>query len=27
MLELRLDEGPLEHEEAKIRLLTWWQSR
>jgi len=27
MLELRLDEGPLEYEEAKIRLLTWWQSR
>ena len=27
MLELRLDDGPLEYEEAKIRLLTWWQSR
>jgi poly(A) polymerase len=27
MLDLRLDEGPLEYEEAKIRLLAWWQSR
>jgi poly(A) polymerase len=27
MLELRLDEGPLEYEEAKNRLLAWWQSR
>jgi poly(A) polymerase len=27
MLELRLDEGPLSQEEAKIRLLAWWQSR
>jgi poly(A) polymerase len=27
MLDLRLDEGPLEYAEAKIRLLAWWQSR
>lgn len=27
LLELRLDEGPLSHEEAKIRLLAWWQAR
>lgn len=27
MLELRLDEGPLEYDEAKIRLLAWWKSR
>lgn len=27
LLELRLDEGPLSEEEAKSRLLAWWQSR
>ena len=27
MLELRLDEGPLDHEVAVARLLTWWQQR
>ena len=25
MLELRLDEGPLEHDEAVARLLAWWE--
>jgi poly(A) polymerase len=27
LLELRLDEGPISYEEAKIRLLAWWESR
>jgi poly(A) polymerase len=27
MMELRLDNGPLEPEEAEKRLLEWWQSR
>jgi poly(A) polymerase len=27
LLELRLDEGPSSYEDAKIRLLAWWQSR
>lgn len=27
LMELRLDEGPLGHEEAKKRLLSWWASR
>lgn len=27
LLELRLDEGPLGEDEAKQRLLAWWQSR
>ena len=27
LLELRLDEGPRSEEEAKSRLLAWWQSR
>ncbi|MDD7385173.1 MAG: CCA tRNA nucleotidyltransferase [Actinomycetaceae bacterium] len=27
MLQLRLDEGPLSHEEATARLLEWWNSR
>ena len=27
MLELRLDEGPLGHDEAVRRLLAWWEAR
>ena len=27
LLEIRLDEGELGEEEAKKRLLEWWQSR
>jgi poly(A) polymerase len=27
LLELRLDEGPSAYEDAKIRLLAWWQAR
>jgi poly(A) polymerase len=27
LLELRLDEGPLDFEEAKARLLEWWSER
>ena len=27
LLELRLDEGPISYEDAKIRLLAWWQAR
>ncbi len=27
LLEIRLDEGEIGHEEAKKRLLTWWQQR
>lgn len=27
LLELRLDEGPIGKEEAKARLLTWWEDR
>jgi len=27
LLELRLDEGPIAYEDAKIRLLAWWQAR
>lgn len=27
MLEIRLDEGPLEHEEAVARLLQWWEEQ
>jgi poly(A) polymerase len=27
LMELRLEEGPLGPEEAKKRLLVWWQSR
>ena len=26
MLEVRLDEGPLEHDDAKRRLLDWWDA-
>jgi hypothetical protein len=27
LLEIRLDEGEIGYEEAKKRLLTWWQQR
>jgi poly(A) polymerase len=27
LLEIRLDEGEIGQEEAKKRLLTWWQQR
>jgi poly(A) polymerase len=27
LLEIRLDEGQIGFEEAKKRLLTWWQAR
>lgn len=27
MMEIRLDEGPLGHDEAVARLLAWWQSQ